>query len=159
MLSLGGCGGLLPQDGLIFFKYSLWRSNNNGTFSDVGCLNTDIERIRADLFFKGVSVGGIEAICGAFGNEDGVSVLDELGEFLSDLEPTTFDQLQITALRGDGTLVPFGLRLNNANRPSEQQQTILFAEAVSLSAEQQLNISLPGEAGSQIDNELQMIIP
>jgi hypothetical protein len=155
---LSGCSALFPQEGSLFFKYSFWRSNNN-TFSDIGCLDTDIERIRADLFFRGVRVGGAEAVCGAFGNEDGVNNLDELGEFLSDIEPTTFDQLQITVLRGDGTLLPFGLRVNDADRPIAQQQTILFAYAVELSAEQQLNISLPGEAGSQIDNELQMIIP
>jgi hypothetical protein len=159
LLSLSGCPGLTPSEGFVFFKYSLWRDNGDGTFADIGCVDADIQSIRADLFFKGVNVGGAESICGAFGNEDGASVLDELGEFLAPLDPATFDQLQITALRGDGTLLSFGLRLNDAPRPPEQQQSISFANTVELSADQQLNISLPGEAGSQIDNELQMIIP
>jgi hypothetical protein len=159
LVSQGACGGLLPQEGFVFFKYSLWKKNVDGTFSDIGCADAGIETIRADLFFKGVSVGGTESICGAFGNEDGVSIIDELGEFLADFNPTTFDQLQITALRGDGTPVFFGLRLNEADRDPDQQQAINFADSISLSENQQLNISLPGEPGSQIDNELQMIIP
>jgi hypothetical protein len=158
LASLGGCQGLLSNKGLLYFKYSLWRDNGSNNFSDVGCVDAGVERIRADLFFMGVSVGGAESVCGAFGNEDGASVLDELGEFLSDIEPATFDQLQITVLRGDGTLIPIGLRLNDADRTLELRQTIDFAEPVELSADQQLNISLPGKAGSQIDHELQLIL-
>lgn len=159
LLSFGGCNGLQSQEGIVFFKYSLWQDNGNGVLSDIGCVDADIELIRADLLFQGVSVGGTESVCSAFGNEDGISVIDELGEFLAEIDPTTFDQIQITALRGDGTPLSFGLRLNETDRLPEPQQTINFASTIELSANQQLNISLPGEAGSQIDNELQMIIP
>jgi hypothetical protein len=155
----GGCTGLASPPGIISFKYSLWRDNGDGTFSDVGCINAGVTIIRADLFLKGINAGGAESVCGAFGNGDGISNIDELGEFFAELAPTSFDQLQITAIQEDGSLLSFGLRVTDADRPAAEQQSINFPNPVVLSSEQQLSISLPGEAGSQVDNELQMIIP
>lgn len=157
-LLCAACPGFNPEKGTVFFNYSLWRDNGNG-LTDIGCVDANIDRIRIDFLFQEAQVGGAESLCDAFGNSDSLTVVEELGEFLAEHESITFDQILISALRPDGTVMPFGLRLNNGNQSPAQQQPINFVEPITLGPGQQLNISLPGKTGSQIQEELQMIIP
>lgn len=150
-----------PQDrqGVISFDYSLWRVDNTQTLADIGCVAAGIDHLRVDLLLQGVQVGSSHAVCNAFGNGDAQTTREELGEFLAGFAPTTFNELRITLIGSDGLPVPFGIRLNGTDLPPSEQQQIDMPETVSLEANQEIFISMPGESNIQVEQEIQIILP
>lgn len=159
LLSLFGCVSSAEPQGFLRFAYSIWRVNPNGAPVDLGCVEAGVERIHIDLFSEGLAVGAGEVVCDAFGNGDGLSSLEELGEFTSGFPAVTFDQLRVTLIGAEDALLTFGLRLDGTDSAAGPQQDIAFQNPVTINTGAEINLQFSGEPGIQLASELQVLLP
>jgi hypothetical protein len=157
LITAGCIGGQSPA-GEVSFNYSFWRDDGAGGFEDIDCEAAGVYDVQIDLVSGGVLVGSNNSICNAFGNRDGASTEDELGIFSAGFFPTSFDLVRVSLLTTEGALIDFGLRLDGEDEPFSPTQELPLAAPADLGAQGAFVVPMPGEAGVQVAQELQIVI-